>query len=274
MSKQKNVCLSALAYKLMDSFTLTLFGGFVRDILVPSLSKGEYPFDKEYVFPTDVEDLDAILDMESMDTLHDWYREKLLPKLREWDWMSVEIKDLRDYGDDIGIRIELEHQITEVRSHLDVVLFNSSFATDVNVNYFRFSKEKGLHLKSFSPKKILEQHTYYWKMFRLMEKIEKKACRMVMMPYHPKAPRRLIKMIRKGWTIENLNQDIQIHSEEKMDLCQICHEKKDMDVQWVELTCSKCQLCLVCFEQLLQTHLKNNNKKFPCPTCRKEIDIW
>lgn len=279
MDNTKNRCLTALAYKLVDHFpNVTLFGGFVRDVIVRAYAKETFPFRQDYEFECDIKDLDLILtqDNESKhEDLVEYVGTTLTYQLTEWDWRLLNVSDLNEYEHVIGVRIKIKHFLTDVESHLDIIKKKVIHYKDVDVNQFKFNKEHGLFY-SHIPK---NQSIYKWferdrHIKRMIEMVKRKECNMLGKMVGPKAHKRCVKMIKKGWTILNLNPTILIHRNEPLEQCQICHEPKEGETTWVELTCSRCTLCLDCFETLMYRAKEEKHLTFSCPTCRKRIEPW
>ena len=290
MNNTKNRCLTALAYKLIDHFPteLILFGGFVRDVIVPAIFEERDPFAVSYVAKTDINDIDLLFHASSRllhapfpeeeaeketDGLELWIHTNLILKLREWDWLLGEKTILSEYEHDIGIRVQITHTLTGVTSHLDIIYGNVT-NKDIDVNQFFFNKKNGLTLNMRVGDQINHHVLYQQRFLSFIKNISLKQCRMICGVTAPKAPKRLLKMIRKGWKIKNLNPEIIIHCDNMLDICQICHQD-NAEEKWIELSCSRCRICLECFEQLFIQHIgEGKGIRIPCPTCRKNIIPW
>lgn len=305
-----NRCLISLAYKLIDRFQeLTLFGGIVRDVICPAMFNGEDPFDSSYESKEKIEDLDIYftwehqdwehqdrdpLDMENLELdderaseLTTWFLASLIDngKLREWDWVLQKSKPLKLYSIS-AVRFFIRHQITGVETHIDLVGTKNPknvLLKDMDVNMFVFNKADGLFLKQKMKKSIqnfFKQKKIYDEM---LVQIVKKQCNTIFRIIPLKNVRnesdekilklqikRFMKMIRKGWTILNMPEELVVNEKTETD-CAICY--KPPIYRYLYITPSKCTLCLDCFEKVLETDLSTRNT-FRCPLSRTEYFPW
>lgn len=300
----RNRCLLSLAYKLIDRFQeLTLFGGIVRDVICPAMFNGEDPFDSSYESKERIEDLDIyftwkhpdpgaeeenpVLDEERASELTTWFFTNLMDngKIREWDWVLQKYERLKLYSIS-AVRFFIRHQITGVETHIDLVGTENPkniFLKDMDVNMFVFNKADGLFLKKKMTKKI--QNFFKQKKIQdeILVQIMKKQCNTIFRTIPLKNVRyesdekilklqikRFMKMIRKGWTILNMPEELVVNEKTETD-CAICY-KLPVD-RYLYITPSKCTLCLDCFETLLETDLSTRNR-FRCPLSRTEYFPW
>jgi len=285
MSTIRSRTIMSLTYKLLDHFPVTLFGGIVRDVIVPVLSEGKNPFLSSFLQTEKINEISDIdLFTEEKFCIDDPSTcDLLISKLREWDWHAPGITELTLYGIR-GHRIELTHTLTSIDVHIDFIQGDQpGLVLDADVNGFVFSKQHGLHLMRWMDSMKLEgKLRYATRVRRLERKILAKECEIKFSPmflgYQQDAVRsvrvrRFVKMIRKGWNVTNIDEDIDVHKGEKAlsDVCAICHE--DAKAIWVELKSSKCIICLNCFETLL-IHDVPKLGHFRCPKSRKEIIPW
>lgn len=271
--KMENRAILSLCYKLVDNYSnLTLFGGVVRDIIAPGFFKGKYPFDKSFKTVETISDVDVLYECDGKEDEKVLYRfvyHTLQYKIREWDWKYTEVKELNIYGM-TGLRIHISHQIFEAETHIDFVKNIHSRIDDTNVNQLRFNKKKGVFIQQYKRlcDRIGEHFRYQQRLLAMEERLDQKLCRMIC-DTNVSGVRRFVKMIRKGWTIENISS--YIVSTNKQEICMICHEKETESK--IELTCSKCVLCLDCFQTLLEKEMADRTN-FRCPTCRTCIQPW
>lgn len=287
-----NRIIISLAYKITDHFPMTtLFGGIVRDVIAPGFIKGAFPFGKEFVcdkisdidimcLPPQIAELEQI-DDEKEDTqrlLWVFVDSKLRPKLREWDWWVEETKELDVYNTR-GIRLSICHELFDLKTHLDIISVVNSTMNDADVNKLRFSKEKGLFLADEKkPKKIRDQFDNFQRFQNILRQVQMKQCRMICSVTSRVEGvtilrlRRFVKMLRKGWEVLNINQRIVSHRKPAETDCMICHTVPDGN--WIELSCSRCNLCLDCFGTLIEKNIHDRRGTFKCPTCREEILPW
>jgi hypothetical protein len=283
----QNRALLALAYKIIDNLHYaTLFGGIVREIIAPAYISGDYPFRLAFKTNYELSDIDIIFELNDKDEKERLISIKLeidnlRSRLRSWDWYIDSIKDLSIYQTK-GYRVFLINQIIGIKTHLDII-DDPKDMHDVNVNSLRFNKNKGLFLSSCGYGKKIEDNFFRTKHFdSIMHDIENKICRMVCgFDYFDENQkerivilrlRRFIKMLRNGWNITNKNSLIEIEHENKDSICMICHNQPRK--LFINLKCSRCYLCMNCFENLLTKNFNFESKAFKCPTCRQEIIPW
>lgn len=168
--------IMSLAYKLVDNFAdartgeVILFGGVVRDVIVPALGDGKDPFSKEYLSETkeQINDLDIYVkitagDQDTFERLREWIGTSLTHKLREWDWQICKSENIPNYHLKAR-RLHLVHTVTDEKVQLDLVSADGRHPVDADVNRVRFSRSAGLVLDNprFNPttskmiQKILE----------------------------------------------------------------------------------------------------------------------
>lgn len=287
--EQNNSALISLLYKMVDTYpNLTAFGGVVRDVIAPAFFKGQYPFEKSFKTNVLISDLDIIYNWNGDEEMADDDKDQILyrfvygklrMKLREWDWKSTEIARLEVYGTE-GLRINIEHQILDAKTHIDLVGRLVSLNKDADVNQIRFNQEQGLFLENTKKNLGIKSHFFYQGvMLGLQARLEEKRCQMISFPSAHHQPgstvllmRRFVKMIRKGWWVENISDQIDVREKGAEETCMICYENKVSD-KVVELKCSRCLLCLDCFQTLLEREMVGS-EKFKCPTCRCKIKPW
>lgn len=284
----KNRAILAFAYKLIDHFpNLTLFGSIVREIIAPAFVASKYPFSNAYQCEYDLNDIDIIFTFDKKNENKELRFElkNMRPKIREWDWWIDSEEKLEVYGVK-GARYHVTNLILDINIHIDFVVEDSQYSTDFDVNNLRFNKKKGLFCKSDINISIdilrkYEENLYFQNLLKL---VEKKECNSVYGLHktdgHDEKSKeyigrnilsikRYIKMIKNSWKVNNQNDIIKIHQKTNNDhLCSICLETP-IDIH-CELTCSKCILCLECFENLMK-NMSFSSCTFKCPTCKKDI---
>lgn len=286
MASLRTQFLLSLTYKILDHFPeqMTLFGGIVRDFVAPAYWKGVSPFQEDFPIDNEIADIDLLFTPENPEedsqSIHPFVFSKLQQKIREWDWKIGDVSELSTYGP-TGYRVQIDHKIVKhISTHLDIVLYKEAIFKDFDVNILYFNKKKGLFTRSDTlPIQSLGEHfgknTFLKKILR---RISKKECRMILGTHTQNSLYRVKKMITKGWKIIGLNHRIRIHEEKKENdetICSICQETPKEPHRWVELTCSKCFLCQDCFFQLLERQLQRESGfPFTCPTCREKIMPW
>lgn len=295
----RNRCLISLAYKLIDRFSeLTLFGGIVRDIICPAMFNGEDPFDYGYESKERIDDLDIYLtwthldqeenpeiELERTSELTNWFFTNLIDngKIREWDWTLERFEPLKIYSIS-AVRFFVKNQITGVKTHIDLVGTENPkkvFLKDMDVNMFIFNKAYGLLLKKIMKKNINSFFKQKKIQDELMVRIMKKQCTAIFRPTLSRPAteekvlklqiKRFMKMIRKGWTVINMPEELVVNETTETD-CAICY-KLPID-RYMYIIPSKCTLCLDCFEKLLETDLFVRNSRFRCPLSRAEYYPW
>lgn len=293
----KNRAILAFAYKLMDNFpNITLFGSIVREIIAPCLIKSTYPFANNFKSDYDLSDIDIIYNLEIDSEKEKWMKEhkskkidllrdeleKIRPKFREWDWWIEREEKLEVYGVK-GIRYHVSNLILDFSIHIDFVIEDSRYIIDFNVNRLRFNKNKGLFSTSEEDNNtIISQFKTGYEFQNLLKCIEKRECTSVFdlcktfgneqdnldIGRNILFIKRYIKMLKNCWIVKNQSKYIKLHKYTNNE--HICFEIPS--AIHVELTCSKCILCLECFESLMK-NMNFTSCTFKCPTCKKPISL-
>lgn len=261
----------SLVYKLVNESNFILFGGIVRDIIIPSVSKGLDPFEKKFKPDAEISDIDmTFVPDEKYSTDLSTRVNDMFPKFREWDWRVNTLQHITTYGGN-GLRIFISHCWAEIVTHIDFVPLSTSHQLDFDVNLFRFSKEKGLHTCMRRSKILLEQIV----LFRTSDKIMRKSCKFLLPVVSDdeakdaNSAKRFVKMLKKGWKIENIGATISVVEETKDGECQICGAVPNG--RHIVLTCSSCRLCFDCFQGLIESKRLDS---CICPTCRQRVVLW
>lgn len=298
MEEIYNRATISLAYKLVSHFSkktsseVSLFGGIVRDAIVPALSKGENPFSPNFRVPFKLGDIDVVVKCTRNTrnfTLMKWVRKFLIPKLLEWDWTVLEMSR-DDEEKNAGyvqsmqlVRMTLRHSFVDIDVGLDLVDSAGTERLDFDVNSFSFSRANGLELRTNlypnaddSVMNIIHLNSMRVKLFN---QIRDRQCQMLLssdsVENIPAAFDRFAKMVKKGWTILNLGENVEIVSGGE---CQICAEHTDLPC--IHLTCSRCVMCLDCTKNVLSMPRvfdddddDSNLWNLKCPTCRKIVSL-
>jgi len=298
--QQYNKLCMSLAYKLIDTFdNLTLFGGIVRDMIVPMWKKGKFPFAKDEELPNreihdidiyvsksveekefvdeDEDDVRGRLERRRLVILHNWFFSSAKKKLREWDWiLKDDIVDLNLYRTS-GVRVVLQHAVFDNNEiQIDFIFETNGLDPDFDVNQFRFNKSTGLTFGRVRNQENIYSHFKKQKqMIEMIDKAVNKECLMVASLLRSNQSdsliliKRFTKMLKYGWDIKNKSQDIQVRDGFPEDnlCCMVCYMEKEG--KCIELTCSKCWICFDCFEQLFDKY-----GIIKCPNCRHVIKPW
>lgn len=289
MDTVHNKAILSLSYKLIDKYeNLILFGGIVRDYIIPSIDKGINPFTElsEKDLSEKIDDVDIYFSGENYIDETDfleWFFGDLNYKLGEWDWISEDPVKYRDMYSTEGYKVNLTHSLCGVKTHIDFVKLNT-INQDADVNVFTFGKLRGIDIIPTNIKdRSINSFFTGAKIFKdVTQKINRKELNMFggcLFDSERKENEkisllleRFIKYIRKGWTILNIDNDIFIHKEKDHE-CNICYTAES-DI-YIKLACSNCFLCLFCFEKLLKSSITEEEKYyFSCPTCRKKMTPW
>lgn len=262
----------SLVYKLIDCEEFILFGGIVRDIILPSYLKGISPFEKNYKPEAEIVDIDMAFRTANDANVNDTVR-KLTPKLREWDWKIISVENMDVYGG-VCARVFVSHCWAEVDVHLDLVPISSLCTLDFDVNIFRFDKYKGLYTAGKHRGDISSHFSEQKKIVDTANKIKDKTCTFLLpnvgeQHMEIKYAKRFVKMLKKGWTIENIGPLVSVVEEVKDSECQICGNLPHG--RHVLLTCSNCTLCFECFQGLITSRRLSD---CVCPTCREKVTLW
>ncbi len=310
-----NKSIMALVYKLIDNMSfnskmgdfahevgqVTLYGGIVRDVIVPAFHRGEDPFSTAAILKLNepIADIDISIRLVNEELgkaciceskhrttippcyLKDKLMELFLPKLREWDWILMKIPEFdQEYGIEL-IRFHIQHVLTGVKTQIDVTHSSWKAHLDADVNGFLFNRDKGLfyresedyHFLTVSMK-IKEQH----RIREIEKQIMEKKCEMVCNLNAQiedwknetliKKFRRLTKLIEKGWTVTNLIPAV--YKKEKHDdpNCVVCQEESSLAFFF---DCSNCVICTGCIENMIKV---SEIGEIICPTCRKPLNFW
>lgn len=284
--------------KLLDAHPgwLGLFGGIVRDCILPSILEGSDPFSFAEERKTSIRDIDLYLMTpgrpgspiatsfkESRSAFLVTFRSTIL---RNLDLILLEEGDGNDYFELLGCTTRIyivRHRITRVVFKIDLsFLSEGEFNSDFDVSQYGFSKVKGLHqLGAPQPLGVSEMLCQTKVLMKTCRDIAEGQCRMgnalrcrsLNEQVRQAIVARVIKFLRQGWRINDLSQKIvpsfsRNSPSTTQKQCTICHREMG---DYLTLTCSQCHLCLDCFEVLLQ---KRSDYSFSCPTCREVIVPW
>jgi hypothetical protein len=287
----KNRAILAFAYKLIDHFPkVTLFGSIVREIIAPSFIEGIYPFSNTFNTQYDLTDIDIIytLDTNSEQKISNlnlmrYELENMHHKIREWDWWLDHYEKIKVYGVK-GLRYHVKNLILDFSIHIDFIIQDSKYIVDFDVNTMRFNKKRGLFLSLEDTDNTIKSiFNIDYTFQNLLKCIKNRECKSVYGLHKTQgfgqdaeyigknvlSIKRYVKMLKNNWTILNQTKTIKVHDHTNNDhLCNICFEVPT-DIH-IELICSKCILCLDCFESLMK-NMDFSTCTFKCPTCKKAI---
>lgn len=185
------------------------------------------------------------------------------------------------YDDIKGDRLLILHEITNEQSHIDLIRSPiREQLYDFDVNCFKFNKKQGLFFRTgHSISRQIDDFSY---MLSLFDKIKQRTCRMLCSTIVVNEEReksilglrvkRLIKMIKKGWQIENMSSKFSVRMDVPDDICMICHEKSTG--KWIYFNQSRGCMCLECFSVFLETELSKGDGRVTCPLTREKILPW
>lgn len=277
MTKSKTYLL--IANKIVSSNSkFILYGSIVRKWIIHCCLKDTDPFD---INQTDTS-VDTSVDFGDIDVRVENIGDiDYIIKLFEQDDLYTVLRHETKVISHYGLRvypIEVKNIFNNISIIIDITLNRMSIGIDIDVNCLGYSKKKGIH--NFVSSNVCSTQAY-----KLIKKVENKKASMLSkcviededISISINRVSRFIKYLKEGLTIENMNKNISLITEEKFECseCSKCKNSKTNGEGGVILECSKCKICFDCFQRYLIINIRRNNcGEFECPECGIEMLPW